>query len=156
MKIFKTICTLIALIAVTGMSAQKINKQVTKEVMIKNFTVDQGDRTIEYTLKIDNKETGYVTMEKSDRSKKEQDRIPNPVKVTKVISIDNDLDPNYDNVIELTYLTKEDEHFTIDQTEEGFVISVVGKQLRYNFLKRDYNVIKKDADTFEVVMVKTK
>jgi hypothetical protein len=77
----------------------------------------------------------------------------NNKQVTKVISIDNDLDPNYDNVMEQTYLTNEDEHFIINQTDEGFVISVIGKELRYNFLKREYNVIKKDADTFEVVMV---
>lgn len=156
MKTLKKIVTLIALISVTGMTAQKINKQVTDEVMIKKYEVNHGDRTIDYTLKINTKEAGYVTMKKSDLPKKEQERIQNNKKVTKLISIDNDADPSYDNVIALTYLTKDDDHFTVNQTEEGFTITVVGKELRYNFLKKEYNVTTKDTDTFEVVVMKTK
>jgi len=156
MKIFKTLLTLVAFVSFTGMDAQKINEQVAEKVMVKNYSVDYGDTTIDYRIKIKNEESGYVTMEKTDLSKKEQDRVVNPVHVKKVISIDNDADPSYDNVLEVTYVTKEDDHFMIDETENGFIIKIVGNQLDYNFLKKEYNVTKKDADTFEVVVMKAK
>lgn len=156
MNTLKNICTLIALFAITGMSAQKINKQVTKEAMVKTYTVDHGDRTIDYSIKITNKETGYVTMEKSDLSKKEQDRVPNPVNVTKVISIDNDADPMYDNILALTYTTPKDDQMNMSPTKNGFMINVSGNELHYDFIKKDYKVVKKDTDTFEVVVMKTK
>lgn len=156
MKTLKNIITLIALITVTGMTAQKINKQVTNEVMTKTYEVNQGDQIINYTIQIETKETDYVTMKKEELSKKEQTRVDNSKKITKLISIDNDSDPNFDNVIALTYLTSEDEHFTIQPTKEGFAIEVVGKKLGYNFLKKEYNVSKKDTDTFEVVVMKAK
>lgn len=156
MKTLRNIMSLIAIFAITGMNAQKINKQVTKEEMVKTYTVDHGDKTIDYSIKINTKETGFVTMEKSDLSKKEQDRVPNPVNVTKVISIDNDADPMYDNVLALTYTTKSNEEFSLSPTTSGFLINIDGNELHYDFINKDYKVVKKDADTFDVVVMKTK
>ena len=156
MKTLKNLMTLIALVAVTGMTAQKINKQVTQEEMTKTYEINQGDRIIDYTIKINTKETGYVTMKNEDLPKKEQTRVENKKTITKLISIDNDADSSYDNIIAVTYLTKDDANFKIQETDEGFAIIIEGKELRYNFLKKEYNVTKKDTDTFEVVVMKAK
>ncbi|NNM22058.1 MAG: hypothetical protein HKO54_00790, partial [Flavobacteriaceae bacterium] len=140
----------------TGMTAQKANKQVAEEVMMKNYTINHGDMVIDYTIKVKTKESGYVTMQKQDLTKEEQDRVRDEFKVTKLISIDNDVDPFYDNILELTYVTKADDHFEVVQTNEGFEIKVVGQKLKYNFLKKEYDVMKKETDTFDVIVVETK
>lgn len=155
MKTFKTIFTVIALTFVTGVTAQKINKQIVDETWTKNYEVTQNDKTFEYTVAVENMESNYVTMEREDLPKKEQDRVHVPANVTKIVRIDNDMDPMYDNVLKLTYKTEADEHFNITPTEDGFMISVVGQELRYNFLKRDYEVSITDANTFEVVVMES-
>ena len=152
MKTLRNIFTLFALVAFTGVYAQMENKQVEKETMVKNYEVETSKGNMTYTLKVDTKRTNWVTMEKEELSKKEQTRVHQPKKITKVISIKGDDDPTYDNVLYVTYKANEDDDFEIYPTKEGFTLSVVGKDFRYRLLDRNDSVNKEYEDFFEVSM----
>jgi hypothetical protein len=155
LKNIKTVFTLIAFIAFTGLTAQTVNKQVTKEVLQKKYSVNNGDVSITYAVKVNSKVKSSVNVKASDYNKKEQDRVKDNLKITKLIHIDSDSDSNYDNVLELTYESRKDDNFKILETSNGFIIEVTGKKLDYNFLKKDYVITSKDKDTFEVVVLKS-
>jgi hypothetical protein len=154
MKTIKNIFTVLALVAFTATYAQMENKQVETETLVKSYEVETSKGTMTYTLKVDTKRSNWVTMEKDELSLKEQTRVHQPKRITKVISIKGDNDSSFDNVLYVTYKAEEDAEFKIYPTKEGFTLSVVGKDFRYRLLDRNYSVDKEYEDFFEVSMSK--
>jgi len=155
MKNLKTVFSIFALIAFSGVIAQTTNKQVTSEVLQKKYTISNGNETINYSIKINSQEKSSVKMEATDRNKKEQNRVKDKYLITKLIRIDSDSDSRYDNVLQLSYESQKDDNFNVYETAQGFVIEVTGKKLDYNFLKKVYALTNKSKDTFEVVVLKS-
>lgn len=146
--------TIACMFLVTAVFAQKENKQVESETYTKKYTVDYGEETISYMVSITDNEANYVKMEREDLAKEEQDRVvPSSRMVKKTIRIDADSDPNYDNILVLTYETKEEDHFEITPTSSGFVMKVTGHSLNYHFIKKEYEIINEDESSFEVDII---
>lgn len=152
MKNLKNIFLAFALIAFTGSYAQKINKQVENESVVRTFEIESENKTVSYSVKVDTKKMNYVTMEDSELKQKEQTRVLKPKKVMKLISVSSEMNPAFNNVFELWYMAKGDEEIKVYPTSEGFTLDVNGKAFTYRLLDRDYVVSKKNADFFQVKM----
>jgi hypothetical protein len=154
MKYFRNIITLFAIVAFSAAYGQMENKQTEMETLVKAYQVETAKGTMDYTIKVDTKRSNWVTMEKEELAQKEQTRVQQPKKITKIISIKGDDDPSYNNVLYISYKVKEDQDFKIYPTKEGFSIQTVGKELRYSLLDRNYTIHKDHKDFFEVEMSK--
>lgn len=154
MKHLRNIFTVLTLLAFTVMYGQMENKQTEKETVVKTYQVETSKGTMDYSLKVDTKRSNWVTMEKEELALKEQTRVHKPKKVTKIISIKGLNDSQYDNVLYISYKSKNDDEFKIYPTRDGFNMSVVGKEFRYSLLDRDYSIEEEHEDFFEVSMSK--
>lgn len=127
----------------------KMNNELTKETMVKTYEVEKGNTTIPYEVKIKNKTTQPIKLDKEDKNELNQSRIVDTNKmITKSIWIDSDIDDMYDNYIELSYVKEADKDFMIESNTDGFVIKVRGKEMNYSFLDRDYMIKEKDTNFF--------
>ncbi|MAQ75403.1 MAG: hypothetical protein CL613_03605 [Aquimarina sp.] len=153
MKNFKSLFLAITFFVPFTFFAQEteVEKELTKETMVKTYKVDKGNMTIPYEVKIKNKVEQPIKLEKEDKKELNQDRIVDTDKmVTKSIWIDSDVDDMYDNYIELSYVKEADEDFMIESNTKGFVIKVRGKEMNYSFLDKEY-VIKEEDNNFFII-----
>lgn len=137
LKLVFALCTFLAF-ATSGVYAQNDNKQKLSETKINKFSVKSTQGTIDYTVRVNTQATDYVKMD--NLSQEEQTRLKTENDVVTTISVDNDVDPMYDNTITLTYESPEDDTVKVLPTASGFNIKVAGEELSYNFLKQVCNV----------------
>ena len=77
-----------------------------------------------------------------------QDRKLSSPFVTKLVAIDSDSDPNYDDYMVLKYKGTVNNDFDVVQTEKGFDINVDDKTMHYDVLESNYLVDKKSKNFF--------
>ena len=131
-------------------SAQDQSIELTKETIEKTYEIDKGDKKMPYVVKIKNKEMSPVKLDENDENKVNQDRVETPEMVTKVISINDDNNDAFDNVIELSYIKEADKDFNIFPAKDGFLIRVKGREFNYSVEDKDYMIEKEDEDFFKV------
>ncbi|WP_378187705.1 hypothetical protein ACE939_04960 [Aquimarina sp. W85] len=131
-------------------SAQEQGMELTKETIEKTYELDQGKEKTPYVVTIKNKETSVVKLDEKDKNKINQDRVETPEMVTKVISINDDANDAFDNVIELSYIKEADNDFNIFPAENGFLIRVKGREFNYSVEDKNYIIEKEDEDFFKV------
>ncbi|GAA3519773.1 hypothetical protein GCM10022393_37470 [Aquimarina addita] len=154
MKNLKLFTVTLLFLTTTLVKAQHDNKQIIQETITKQYEVEKGASTIPYKVHIKNKETSEVLLKKEDQNALNQERINTPEMITKIIRIDDDADHYYDNLIELSYAVDDDADFKIVPTKNGFVITVKGKELNYDFMKKEYQVEKLDNNFFKIEKIK--
>ncbi|AXT53899.1 hypothetical protein D1818_24920 [Aquimarina sp. BL5] len=140
MKILNKIPFVALLFTFAFATAQEHNMEVTKETIVKTYELERGNTTIPYEITIWNKEIDPIKLEKEDKYKLNQDRVDTQERITKVITIDDQVDNSFDNTIQISYLKDADKDFKMMPTDEGFVIMVKGEELRYSVENKDYEV----------------
>ncbi|NQX77950.1 hypothetical protein [Gilvibacter sp.] len=155
MNYIKSIITLSAIALTLSVSAQS-NTQSVDETTIKKYQIERNGADSFYTLRIESMRNEVVSLEKSERYELNQDRVNNIDKVTKRISIDADNDGQYDRMITMSYKSEADESFSIVPSNEGFLITVIGEEIEYNLLKKDYEIEKKYVDLFDIMLSEAK
>lgn len=155
MKYLKSIITVSAIAFTLSLSAQS-NVQTIDETTYKNYQIERNGEDSFYTLKIESMRDEVVALEKSDRYDLNQDRVNKTDKVTKRISIDADNDGIYDRMITMSYDSEAEDSFSIVPSTDGFLITVVGEEIEYNLLKKDYEIEKKYVDLFDIMLSETK
>lgn len=155
MKYLKSIITVGAIAFTLSLSAQS-NVQTIDETTYKNYQIERNGADSFYTLKIESMRDEVVALEKSDRYDLNQDRVNKTDKVTKRISIDADNDGIYDRMITMIYDSEAEDSFSIVPSTDGFLITVVGEEIEYNLLKKDYEIEKKYVDLFDIMLSETK
>ncbi|WP_374957558.1 hypothetical protein [Gilvibacter sp.] len=155
MKYLKSIITVSAIAFTLSLNAQS-NVQTIEETTYKNYQIERNGADSFYTLKIESMRDEVVALEKSDRYDLNQDRVNKTDKVTKRISIDADNDGIYDRMITMSYDSEAEDSFSIVPSTDGFLITVVGEEIEYNLLKKDYEIEKKYVDLFDIMLSETK
>jgi hypothetical protein len=155
MKYLKSIITVSAIAFTLSVNAQS-NVQTIDETTYKNYQIERNGADSFYTLKIESMRDEVVALEKSDRYDLNQDRVNKTDKVTKRISIDADNDGIYDRMITMSYDSEAEDSFSIVPSTDGFLITVVGEEIEYNLLKKDYEIEKKYVDLFDIMLSETK
>ena len=74
----------------------------------------------------------------------------------KALRFDADNDGVYDRMITMSYDSEADDSFSIVPSTDGFLITVVGEEIEYNLLKKDYEIEKKYVDLFDIMLSETK
>ncbi len=150
MKILDKVSILALVFTFSVATAQDHNTEITKETIVKTYELEKGNSTIPYEITIKNKELDPIKLEKEDRYKLNQDRVDAQEMITKVITIDDQYDDSFDNVIELSYMKEADKDFKIMPYDEGFVIMVKGEEFEYSVKNKNYKVKSANKDFFMI------
>ena len=59
-------------------------------------------------------------------------------------------------MITMSYDSEAEDSFSIVPSTDGFLITVVGEEIEYNLLKKDYEIEKKYVDLFDIMLSETK
>lgn len=125
---------MILVVFTSAMSSQTLNTEVEDVTRINKFTVKSDAGIFNYSVKVDSKATDVVNT--VNNNKKERARIDNGKYVVTTITVKNNVDEAYDNLITLSYNEKELKPVQIMPTTTGFDILVHGERLQYNFIKQ--------------------
>lgn len=106
-------------------------QSITKQVI----PVERDSVTVPYTVKIYENAISTMAFDDADRGKVDQDRIPTPEYVSKLIFISNDFDKEYEKFLVVRYEREDEDRFELNPTEDGFVVKVNDREVQYVFDK---------------------
>lgn len=124
--------------------------QLEEATKIKKYTLISNGDNMDYQIKVETNKIKPIGLEPTDSGMTNQERINYPNKVIKWVSIDADMDGDFEKMLELKYVSRADDSFSITPNKDGFVVSVIGKKLYYNVLDADYNLDSKTTKEFSV------
>ncbi|HBU77285.1 MAG TPA: hypothetical protein DEF18_04220 [Muricauda sp.] len=148
MKKLITILSLATLTAFAGYGQNKNSGVMKATTQLKTFTVSENGKEKEYSVKVMERRNYTMELDSKDKGMVNQDRKPSSAYVTKLVAIDSDSDPNYDDYMVLKYKGSERNNFEVVQTDNGFDINVDDKSMHYNVLESNYLIDKKDKSFF--------
>ena len=99
---------------------QEKPKEVKEEVKVKKVKVKNNEKTTENKVKVVMRETNEVQLDKSDKNKINQKRVPATSKVEKMTYIDNDEGDSYDVLTTETYYKMNNWNYLFSPIENGF------------------------------------
>ncbi|WP_452232197.1 hypothetical protein [Lacinutrix sp. MEBiC02595] len=121
----KNLIYIFSVLMCTGIYAQNNNPvDVTDETEVKIVKVKEDGKIIEKKVKVNTVQKQEVKIDPQDRYKLNGYRIDTPVKVTKTVQVDNDIDPQYDTKTKVTYYKFKDVDYAFVPDEKGFIVSV--------------------------------
>lgn len=97
---------------------------ILEETVIKKAIIKKDGKQIENKTKITTREVQDITLEAEDKYSVNQDRIETPIKVTKIVEIDNDNDPFYDSEAQFIYYKLNNEDYIFKQNKKGYTVFV--------------------------------
>lgn len=119
----KNIVYMAALLLCGTAFAQEKPTEVKEEAKVKVVKTKEGDKHIEKKVKVVTRETANVELNKNDKDKVNQSRVPATKKVEKMVMVDDDADHSFDTLTKETYFVSGDENFKFSPSNQGFDIA---------------------------------
>ena len=108
----------ILLTATVNVHGQEEERKISEETTIKKYKMYEDGKPVEKSIKIYTAIRQDIKFDTLVENKIDARRIDTPKEITKVISLDNDADPDYDETIQFSYTSKDDEDFLITANDE--------------------------------------
>lgn len=86
----KNIMYIVAFLAFSYSNAQTQPKNVSEETTVKTTKINQGDRILENKVKVTTREEQAIEFNENDENKRDKDIVQSPVKITKIVEVNND------------------------------------------------------------------
>lgn len=119
----KKIVYVLSFLMVGTVMAQEKPTEVKEESEVKVVKTKDGDKNTEKKVKVVTRETSNVELDKSDRNKTNQDRVPATKKVEKMVMVDDDNDNDYDLLSKETYFVSGNDSYRFSPSNQGFDIA---------------------------------
>lgn len=113
---------IIAAILVTGTFAFAQNDKIKTTKTTKTTVVENGE-VINNKVTVVTEKTQEVKFDNTQKHQLNQDRVPAPIAVTKIVMVDNDKDPFYDKLIKVKYYNKDNKKYAFKAEGNSLSIS---------------------------------
>ena len=97
---------------------QEGERKISEETTVKKYRMYEDGRPVEKSIKIYTAIRQDIKFDTLVENRIDARRIDTPKEITKRISLDNDADPEYDETIQFSYSSSDDEEFLINANDE--------------------------------------
>ena len=108
----------------TSAFAQISEREISEEITEKNYTIYEDGKPIKKSVKISTTIRQAVKFDTLVENNIDASRVRTPKEITKMVSIDNDADPDYDETIKFSYASDANEDFLLGVNDEEIFLAL--------------------------------
>ncbi len=108
----------VLLFSMGWLCAQTPDRKISQETTEKKYEVYEDGRLVKKSVKINTEIRQDVQFDTLVGNKIDADRIDTPKKIIKTVSIDNDMDPEYDETIKFSYASDAKKDFLVNVNDD--------------------------------------